>query len=336
MKRPVVVAVVGILLILLALGLAWLTLGQGSDDPPPPPPQTQTEAQPQTQPQQQPEEEEEEEATAPLRPSFDVVRVDENGHVVMAGKSAPDAAVTIRSNGEALDTVTADGRGEWVHVPDAPMTPGSHELTLLSLTPDGTEAESEDVVVLVIPERGSDAPILAVETDARGEQPSRLLQGAAPLADGLRVGVDVVDYDEQGIVTASGRAVGGAVIQLYIDNTFMGRTDVTGEAPPAETAWMIRTAEPVPLGDHTLRVDLLDTDGTVLDRVELPFSRVELAEMPAGLRVVVQPGNSLWRLARQIYGEGMAYTVIYDANKGQIRNPDLIYPGQVFIVPTPQ
>ena len=116
----------------------------------------------------------------------------------------------------------------------------------------------------------------------------------------------------------------------------MGRTDVTGEAPPAETAWMIRTEEPVPLGDHTLRVDLLDTDGTVLDRVELPFSRVELAEMPAGLRVVVQPGNSLWRLARQIYGEGMAYTVIYDANKGQIRNPDLIYPGQVFIVPTPQ
>ncbi len=48
---------------------------------------------------------------------------------------------------------------------------------------------------------------------------------------------------------------------------------------------------------------------------------------------IVQPGNSLWRIARRSYGEGLRYTVIYDANKDQIRNPDLIYPGQVFVLP---
>ena len=47
----------------------------------------------------------------------------------------------------------------------------------------------------------------------------------------------------------------------------------------------------------------------------------------------VQPGNSLWRLARRSYGEGLRYTEIYEANKDQIRNPDLIYPGQVFVLP---
>jgi nucleoid-associated protein YgaU len=48
---------------------------------------------------------------------------------------------------------------------------------------------------------------------------------------------------------------------------------------------------------------------------------------------IVQPGNSLWRIARRSYGEGLRYTVIYDANKDQIRDPDLIYPGQVFVLP---
>lgn len=50
-------------------------------------------------------------------------------------------------------------------------------------------------------------------------------------------------------------------------------------------------------------------------------------------RVVIQPGNNLWRLSRQVYGKGVQYTVIYEANKDQIRNPDLIYPGQVFSLP---
>ena len=50
-------------------------------------------------------------------------------------------------------------------------------------------------------------------------------------------------------------------------------------------------------------------------------------------RVVIQPGNNLWRIAHHTYGEGTRYTVIFDANKDQIRDPDLIYPGQIFTVP---
>jgi len=52
----------------------------------------------------------------------------------------------------------------------------------------------------------------------------------------------------------------------------------------------------------------------------------------AGL-VVVQPGNNLWNIARVLYGRGVRYTTIYEANREQIRDPDLIYPGQVFKAP---
>jgi nucleoid-associated protein YgaU len=41
----------------------------------------------------------------------------------------------------------------------------------------------------------------------------------------------------------------------------------------------------------------------------------------------------LWNISSKFYGEGLRYTVIYQANSGQIRDPNLIYPGQVFVVP---
>ena len=44
-------------------------------------------------------------------------------------------------------------------------------------------------------------------------------------------------------------------------------------------------------------------------------------------------GDSLWRISRKIFGQGIRYTRIYEANASQIRNPNLIYPGQVFVVP---
>jgi len=88
-------------------------------------------------------------------------------------------------------------------------------------------------------------------------------------------------------------------------------------------------------GLHRLRVDQVDPSGKVLARVETPFSRAEsVTTLPEEVAVVVQPGNSLWRIARRIYGEGIDYTVIYQANQEQIRDPDLIYPGQIFVVPT--
>ena len=59
--------------------------------------------------------------------------------------------------------------------------------------------------------------------------------------------------------------------------------------------------------------------------------RRRLAATPT--QIIIQPGNNLWKLSRQIYGKGIMYTVIYEANKDQIRKPELIYPGQIFLTP---
>ena len=48
----------------------------------------------------------------------------------------------------------------------------------------------------------------------------------------------------------------------------------------------------------------------------------------------VSRGDNLWQISKRAYGNGLRYTVIYGANLPQIRNPSLIYPGQVFVLPT--
>jgi nucleoid-associated protein YgaU len=56
--------------------------------------------------------------------------------------------------------------------------------------------------------------------------------------------------------------------------------------------------------------------------------------VPKIATTTVSRGDSLWRISRLTYGAGPRYAVIYKANREQIRNPNLIYPGQVFVLPT--
>ncbi len=57
------------------------------------------------------------------------------------------------------------------------------------------------------------------------------------------------------------------------------------------------------------------------------------AGAPKIATTVVSRGDSLWRISRVTYGEGMRYAVVYKANRDQIRNPNRIYPGQIFVLP---
>jgi nucleoid-associated protein YgaU len=55
--------------------------------------------------------------------------------------------------------------------------------------------------------------------------------------------------------------------------------------------------------------------------------------LPETATTVVSRGDSLWRISRVTYGTGLRYAVVYRANRDQIRNPNRIYPGQLFVLP---
>ena len=268
------------------------------------------------------------------RATFDVVRVAPGGAAVIAGRTEPGAEVTVRAGEEVVGVVTADRRGEWVLVPPEPLKSGAIELRQEVRVPGAEPFEAEQVVVVVVPEALEGAsrqqPLVLKPSPEGGA--SELLQGPKPgigvaAIKGLSLGT--VDYDEQGDVVLAGVAEPGASVRAYIDNKMVGMARVG-----AEGTWQLEPVEPIPPGDYTLRIDQLGVGGKVVARLEMPFSRAGAAELTlvAG-QVVVQPGNSLWRIARAVYGQGVRYSVIYQANRDQIRDADLIYPGQVFALP---
>lgn len=270
-------------------------------------------------------------------PSFDVVRVNPAGDAVIAGRAVPGATVTIKDGETVLGTVTADSRGEWVYVPETPLTPGSRQLDLSATAPDGTVIAGERSVVLVIPERetmaaGRPDPALsaplALSVPRAGAGATALLQAPGGGDDAKVLSLDVVDYDADGELILSGRAPANARVLAYLDGTLLGRADAGGDG-----RWSLKPARPVAPGDYTLRIDQVRDNGSVVARREMPFTRAVPEADPTPETVVVQPGNSLWRISRRIYGNGTAFTVIYRANADRIRDPDLIYPGQVFVLP---
>lgn len=277
-----------------------------------------------------------------LAPSFDVVTVSPTGQAVIAGRAEPGAEVTITDGDREIGTVTADNRGEFVLIPDEPLDPGAREIGLVARDSEGVTLESRDVVVLSVPEgerltpasmAGPADSTLAVLMPRDDSGPRRLLQRAEPeigLVAAKGLSLDIVSYDTTGQVDFSGQGQPGSSIAAYINNRFIGTATVT-----ADGTWRLVPREIIVPGLYTLRLDQVDAAGTVISRLETPFSMAEFEtpETGDGL-VVVQPGNSLWRIARRIYGRGIEYTMIYGANTDQIRDPHLIYPGQIFVVPT--
>jgi nucleoid-associated protein YgaU len=210
--------------------------------------------------------------------------------------------------------------------PQAPETPAS-VATSPAAAPAATALPGVTALTAE-PERP-----LAVLMPRSGEGQIRVLQQAESSRGGLGEGtlvLETVDYDARGRTQVGGRAKAGSRLVVYLDNRAAADAEAT-----ASGHWEATLVNPISPGLHRLRVDQLGNSGQVTARVETPFSRAAvLAALPSESAVIVQPGNSLWRISRRIYGEGLRFSVIYQANREQIRDPNLIYPGQIFVVPT--
>jgi len=124
--------------------------------------------------------------SATVSPSFDVVKVGPSGTAVIAGRAEPGSKVTIRDGDKVIGEVTADRRGEWVLVPDQPMSPGDRLLSLEAADPKGgaTVRSDETVALSVSPSKpgGKEQTALAVILPKDGGGAARVLQrpGSAP------------------------------------------------------------------------------------------------------------------------------------------------------------
>ena len=190
--------------------------------------------------------------------------------------------------------------------------------------------ETRDEAARAAPGRPSDASPAGQKPSPPVAETSRSAEkGKDPSSE---LSLDTVDYDDKGKVAVGGKAPEGSRVQLYLDNKPVGGAD------PDETGiWRVELGENVKPKRYRMRIDQIGPEGRVVARIESPFFPAgPISGLPRDAVVFVQPGNSLWRIARRTYGGGVQYTLIYEANQDQIRDPDLIYPGQVFVLPKSQ
>lgn len=270
---------------------------------------------------------------APERPSFDVVRIDREGRSVMAGRAPAGSQVTVMIEGPKGNVVVgkteSDSEGQWVLVPDRTLPAGTGTLTLSARLPNGNNLASPEQVVAVVPRHPGTVPPVALLSGA-GAVP-RLIEAPPAAAGASPVGLDLLQYGQHDRLLLAGRAPPDADIRVYLDDRAVG--DATADA---SGHWALSMERGVAAGSHRIRLDQIAADGKVMARILVPFARPALAAAAvpaAGRTVVVRPGQCLWVIAEHAYGSGSRYTLVFQANRGQIRNPDLIYPGQVFTLP---
>jgi nucleoid-associated protein YgaU len=299
-------------------------------------------------------------------PEFDVVRIEPTGEAVVAGRARPGATVELLRNGELHDRIVADQSGQFAMIP-RPLPPGNYDLTLRVKQPDGKDIASKQSVAVALEAAGKEQPIVALIAP---DKPVKVLsQDPAPGTGAERViVVDAVETEPGGKLRVSGRARPSAAVRLYLNDSFVTAvtSDDNGRLSVAINAG-------VAAGNYRIRLDEVEpASGAVRARAEVPFnvpSTLTTASAPAQGKpseaaatnpqlaaagatapsdkgspsTVVVPkiatatvsrGDSLWRISQRAFGAGQRYAVIYRANKEQIRNPNRIYPGQIFVVPT--
>ncbi len=373
-------------------------------------------------------------APTAIVPSFDVVRVEPSGDVVIAGTAAPGADVEVLDGVATIATAQANAGGEWALALDQPLSPGTHDLSIRTRSPNRAEvALSDQRVAVSVPETGGDEVLVVVSEAgeasevlqvpaaeateiAAAEPPPEAVVEAAPAEETVvaaleepaasatepmtettepetaavaeapaettpvespavtepetavaaaepvepatpvepaepvithAVAVTAVEADSAGALFVAGTAETDEPVRVYLDDELIGQA-----APTAGGTWLVETQREVPAGAYRVRADQVGTGGEVLVRAEVPFQReIEVAtlapvvetgaatgtqvagEVPQLRTVIIKRGDNLWRISRAIYGRGIRYSTIYEANRDQIRNPRWIYPGQVFVLP---
>ncbi|WP_419739944.1 LysM peptidoglycan-binding domain-containing protein [Ruegeria sp.] len=264
---------------------------------------------------------------------------------------AEDTIVAIVEPEQSTETADAGTEAEAAG-PETADTGTEAEDTVTETADAGSEtqntgADTEEAVV-----EAESAPEEETETPAENQQVAILRSGEdgvelvqSPSEENSapeQVELDTIGYSDTGDVQLTGRLNEGSAVRIYLNNRLVA--DVT---PQEDGNWRGDLVGIDP-GVYTLRVDEVHSDGTVLSRVETPFKRepVEVLqaaeaqtsaqplETPAPIRsVTVQAGDTLWAISRERFGDGVLYVRLFDANRELIRDPDLIFPGQVFTIP---
>ena len=278
----------------------------------------------------------------------DILRVDESGITIIAGSGDPSTTVEAKINNQTIGKSEVNKDGEFVITGEVSSSDQPQELKIITI--EEKEEKTKKIVskepleneedwvyetksFIILPgliknnnenemqkERLDDVRIFEVQ------QTDILLKEEFKNINVEQLTLDRIKYSENGTAILYGRARTDMNVMVYLNNEFKMKT-----IPGKDGSWDVDLGIISP-GIYKLRIDETTINGDVKFRIETPFKQEtkELLDKMFTKAITVQPGNSLWRIARRIYGKGIMYLDIYNKNSHLIKDPDLIYPGQIF------
>ena len=256
----------------------------------------------------------------PKEPMFDIVRFKSDGNIIIAGRWAPNKAISVLINNKLVATEQTNADGEFVYSPTNKLKPGNYTISLIGANPT---TKSIDKVFLYVSESGANNSVSLLMTP----DGSRILQTPGFLMDGdLRV--SKIDYLDTGRIVVTGEGLPRLRVSLSLDDKYIGFARVSdfhnfglgadaGELKPGQ--------------EYKLSVRMHDGDGQTISKIEHKFVMPEMTG-DRDTFYTVRRGDCLWIIARNFLRRGVLFSIIADRN--HIKNPDLIYTNQSLQIPT--
>ena len=244
-----------------------------------------------------------------LAPTFDIVRIEQEGTIVVAGRWDANKNISIIINGDVVATERTDSNGEFVYSPKKTFEPGNYTISLLGVEP---EIKSEENVFIYISSRGYKNSVSLLMT----KDGSTLLQAPTILSDGdLRV--TKIDYLDTGRIVVTGDALPRLRVSLALNDKYLGFAKVSDHKHFGLGAdvGQLNSGE-----KYTLTIRLHDGDGRTIAQVGHTFIMPEMTG-DEDTYYTVRKGDCLWIIARNFLRRGVLFRHKYGKAEKQKKQP---------------
>jgi nucleoid-associated protein YgaU/gas vesicle protein len=240
----------------------------------------------------------------------------EGQEIWIAGASVPGTVIRLYQDNELLGETTTGEQGRYLF--EGTLRDANGEVTVRA---DALATGSADVIAR------AEVPFEMPGVEMAAAEP---VESPAEMADspGETATETVADIANDVANSASDVAEIATETAGNAANNAVDAGQSSDSEPATETASNVSSDE-APAATPVTEID------DQVASAEPTISNERVSVLDTG-RVIIRRGDNLWRLSRRVFGRGIRYTSIYDANRDQIRNPALIFPGQVFDLPTPQ
>ena len=251
---------------------------------------------------------------------FDIVRLDPSGDLIIAGKTEPNIVVDIYDGNQKLTSVLSDTHGDWVWVSEKKIDNGLKRFNLKHSDSEGKIINSDENIIIFF-EKNEKQKVVKIRD--KGEVGIEILNNNQEVRG---LALDSSEHFDNEKLRLKGRSIPNAEIQIFISKKLIGKS-----IADAQGNWEFSINEIV-FENYDLEIKSSFENNILSLKTEILNGKID-SKLFYEKEIIVENGNSLWRIARKTLGGGILYAEIYKNNKKIINDPDLIFPGQVFKIP---